>query len=88
MYLNLKRRSAFFDRMPVPLLSRWYRGMVTQIRANHLQNLDFQPTIALYEEIFGQQNVLVLPLERLIVEISDARDDREKVIALLEQLGC
>jgi hypothetical protein len=68
MYLNLKRRSAFFDRMPVPLLSRWYRGMVTQIRANHLQNLDFQPTIALYEEIFGQQNVLVLPLERLIVD--------------------
>jgi hypothetical protein len=68
MYLNLKRNSAFLARMPLPPLSRWYRGMLSQIRCNYLQNINFHDCIALYEQIFGRENILVLPLERLIVD--------------------
>jgi hypothetical protein len=53
MYLNLKRNSAFLARMPVPPLSRWYRGMLSQIRSNYLQNINFHDSIALYEQIFA-----------------------------------
>src|SRR5438045_2069238 len=38
VYLNLKRNSAFLDRITVPPLSRWYRAMVSQLRGNFLQN--------------------------------------------------
>jgi len=68
MYLNLKRNSGFFDRMPVPPLSRWYRGMLSQVRTYFLQNIDFSEAIALYEQIFGRENILVLPLEQLVVD--------------------
>jgi hypothetical protein len=71
IYLNLKRNSAFLDRMPVPPLSRWYQAMVSQLRGNFLQSIDFHESIALYEQIFGRENILVLPLERLIVEGPD-----------------
>jgi hypothetical protein len=68
MYLNLKRNSAFFDRMPMPPLSRWYKGMLSQIRCNYLQNINFHEIIAVYEQIFDRENILVLPLEKLIVD--------------------
>src|SRR4029077_3071908 len=68
MYFNLKRNSAFLDRMPVPPLSRWYRRMLSQIRGNYLQNINFHDSIALYEQIFGRENILVMPLERLIID--------------------
>jgi hypothetical protein len=68
MYLNLKRNSAFLDRMPVPPLSRWYRGMLSHVRCNFLQNINFHDSITLYAQIFGRENVLVLPLERLIID--------------------
>ena len=68
MYLNLKRNSAFFSRMPVPPLSHWYRGMLSQVRCHYLQNVQFCETIGVYEQIFGRENILVLPLEQLIVD--------------------
>ncbi|TMJ89948.1 MAG: hypothetical protein E6G76_07200 [Alphaproteobacteria bacterium] len=71
VYLNLKRNSAFLDRITVPPLSRWYRAMVSQLRGNFLQNIDFHESIALYEQIFGRENILVLPLERLIIDGPD-----------------
>jgi hypothetical protein len=71
VYLNLKRNSAFLDRMPVPPLSRWYRAMVSQLRGNFLQNINFHDSIALYEQIFGRENILILPLECLIVDGPD-----------------
>src|SRR6266852_2972223 len=68
MYLNLKRNSAFFSQMPVPPLSRWYRGMLSQLRCHYLQNIVFYEAISIYERLFGRQNILVLPLERLIFD--------------------
>jgi hypothetical protein len=68
MYLNLKRNSAFFSQMPVPPLSDWYRGMLSQLRCHYLQNLRFSEAIGIYEQIFGRDNILVLPLEQLIVD--------------------
>src|SRR5215208_3769633 len=47
MYLNLKRNFASFSRMPVPPLSRWYRGMLSQLRCHYLQNLNFAETIGI-----------------------------------------
>jgi len=71
MYLNLKQNSAFLARMPVPPLSRWYRGMLSQLRCNYLQNINFYETISVYEQIFSRKNILVLPLERLIIDGPD-----------------
>src|SRR5262245_5304325 len=68
MYMNLKRNSAFFSQMPVPPLSRWYRGMLSQLRCHYLQNINFHEAISMYQNLFGRQNVLVLPLERLILD--------------------
>jgi len=68
MYLNLKRNSAFLARMPVPPLSSWYKGMLSQFRCAYLQNLDFQEIISFYGQLFGRENILVLPLECLVVD--------------------
>jgi hypothetical protein len=68
MYLNVKRNFAFLSRMPVPPLTRWYRGMLSQLRCHYLQNLNFYEVITVYEQIFGRENILVLPLEQLIVD--------------------
>jgi len=68
MYFNLKRNSAFRSRMPVPPLSSWYRETVSLFRGSYLQNLNFQETIGLYEELFGRSNILVLPLECVVVD--------------------
>jgi hypothetical protein len=66
MYLNLKRNSAFFSRMPMPPVSQWYQGMLTQFRCHYLQNLNFYEVIDVYRQLFGRENILILPLEMLI----------------------
>ena len=66
MYLNLKRNSAFFSRMPMPPLAQWYQGMLSQFRCHFLHNLNFSEVIDVYGQLFGYDNILVLPLEKLI----------------------
>jgi hypothetical protein len=66
MYLNLKRNSAFFSRMRMPPLSQWYQGMLSQFRCHFLQNLNFYEVIDVYRQLFGRENILILPLEMLI----------------------
>jgi hypothetical protein len=66
MYLNLKRNCAFFSRMPIPPFSQWYWGMLSQFRCHFLQNLNFCEVINVYRQLFGRENILVLPLEKLI----------------------
>jgi hypothetical protein len=68
MYLNLKRNSAKFDRMPIPPFSHWLAGHLAQHRSHFLQNLDFFESIRLYENIFGRNNILILPIEILTQE--------------------
>jgi hypothetical protein len=65
MYLNFKRNSAFLDRCTVPKFSRWFRGMLTQVRCHYLQNLDYSETIGIYAQIFGRSNLCILPLEMI-----------------------
>jgi hypothetical protein len=66
MYLNIKRNSARFDCMSVPSFSHWLEKHLTQDRSYFLQNLNFMETIRVYEDIFGHDNICVLPLELLI----------------------
>jgi hypothetical protein len=68
MYLNFKRNSAKFDRMPVPPFSRWLAGHLMQTRSHFLQNLNFFETIQLYEQLFGHDNICLLPIELLLTE--------------------
>jgi hypothetical protein len=63
MYLNFKRNSAKFDRMPVPPFSHWLAGHLLQSRSHFLQNLNFLETIQLYEQLFGHDNICLLPIE-------------------------
>jgi hypothetical protein len=68
MYLNLKRNSAKFHRMPIPSFSHWLAGHLAQTRSHFLQNLNFLETIRLYEAVFGHDNICILPLELLQFE--------------------
>ena len=66
MYFNIKRNHAFLAGMPVPPFDEWWHGtMRTQARGPYLLNLDYAPLVRVYAELFGRENVLVLPLEEL-----------------------
>src|SRR5260221_2006887 len=65
-YSNLKRNTAFFDHMPIPLFSTWLDGMVARERSCFLQNLNFMEAIGLYSTLFGPDNICALPLEMLV----------------------
>lgn len=65
MYFSLKRNYAFLARAPLPPFDEWWAGMHTQIRCLYLQNLDYSELIDVYSQLFGRENVLVLPLEEL-----------------------
>jgi hypothetical protein len=66
MYLNLKRNAAFFDRMSIAPFSQWLAGTLALPRGHYLQNLDFLDCIGLYTELFGRENICVLPLEMAV----------------------
>jgi hypothetical protein len=72
MYLNLKRNTARFDRMPIAPFSQWLTGNLTLLRANYLQNLNFFECVSLYAEIFGHENICVLPLEMAMTDGTEA----------------
>jgi hypothetical protein len=68
MYLNLKRNSARFDRVPIPPFSHWLTRHLMQPRSHFLQNLNFIETVRLYENLFGHDNICMLPIELLLSE--------------------
>jgi hypothetical protein len=76
MYLNLKRNSAKFDQMPVPPFSHWLARQLTQPRSHFLQNLNYFETIELYEDLFGHDNICLLPIELLTIEGPERYLDR------------
>jgi hypothetical protein len=99
MYLCLKRNSAFLDRRvksAIPPFSRWFRGVLSQPKCHYLNNLDYSEAIGLYVQIFGRENICVLPLEMIAEEgeraylgklcehmnisLSDSDVDRFKVV--------
>ena len=82
MYLNLKRNTAFFDRMPMPPFADWLAGTLAGVRPHYLQNLDFTETINLYSRIFGRENICVLPLE--IITTDGARAYLTRLCDFLE----
>jgi hypothetical protein len=66
MYFNLKRNYAYLAGMPVPPFDEWWDGVMnTQVRGPYLINLDYAPLVRVYADLFGRDNVLVLPLEEL-----------------------
>ncbi|MFO0796780.1 MAG: hypothetical protein U0804_04830 [Gemmataceae bacterium] len=66
MYFNLKRNHAYLAGMPVPPFHEWWDGVTrTQVRGPYLLNLDYAPLVRVYADLFGPENVLVLPLEEL-----------------------
>ena len=95
----LKRNSAFLDRhikTAIPPFSRWFRGVLSQRRSHHLRNLDYSEAIGLYVQLFGRENICVLPMEMIAKEgeraylqklcehmnisLSDSDVDRFKVV--------
>lgn len=65
MYHNLKRNYAYLAGMPIPPFDEWWAGQQTQDACWYLTNLDYQPVVQVYADLFGAANVLVLPLEEL-----------------------
>lgn len=63
MYLNLKRNYAKFSQVVMPPFDAWFGAMISQVRSEYLHNLDYTDTIDLYAALFGEKNILVLPLE-------------------------
>ena len=65
LYFNLRRNFAYLAGMPMPPFAEWWWGMHTQVCCPYLQNVDYAPLIRTYCELFGREDVLVLPLEAL-----------------------
>jgi len=66
LYFNLKRNYGYLAGMPMPPFDEWWQGRLhSQSRGTQLVNLDFAPLVRVYAELFGQDRVLVLPLEEL-----------------------
>jgi hypothetical protein len=58
--------------MPMPPFEEWWAGMHTQVQCCYLGNLDYAPLIEVYANLFGCENVLILPLEELKANGSSA----------------
>ena len=65
MYFNLKRNYAFLAGASIPEFNEWWEGMHTQARCLYLQNIDYSQMVDVYSRLFGQENILILPLEEL-----------------------
>jgi hypothetical protein len=80
LYFNLKRNYAYLAGMPMPPFEEWWHGVMhTQVRGAYLLNLDYAPLIRVYSALFGRENILVLPLEKL-----KSQGDREYLGTLCE----
>ena len=77
MYFNLKRNYAHLAKMPMPPFREWWDGLRSQEVCWHLSNLNYAPAIDRYAELFGRENLLLLPLEEL------KRDGPEKYLGRL-----
>lgn len=65
MYFNLKRNYAFLAGVGMPPFEEWWAGMQSQEACWYLGNLDYAPVVERYADLFGDENVLLLPLEEL-----------------------
>ncbi|MBX9580206.1 MAG: hypothetical protein K2X87_07835 [Gemmataceae bacterium] len=65
LYFNLRRNYAYLAGMPMPPFAEWWWGTHTQVCHPYLQNVDYAPLVRTYCELFGREDVLVLPLEAL-----------------------
>lgn len=68
LYFNLRRNYAYLAGMPMPPFAEWWWGTHTQVCHPYLQNVDYAPLVREYVELFGREDVLVLPLEALKAE--------------------
>jgi Sulfotransferase family len=67
-YFNIKNNTAFFDHMPMAPFPAWLDAMLSRDRPYFMQNLNFLEIISFYEVLFGRENILVLPLEMLVID--------------------
>jgi len=70
MYFNLKKNYAYLASSPCPSFERWFEGQFTQMRSLFLRNLNYHRAVRTYADIFGEENVFVVPLE-LVHEIGE-----------------
>jgi hypothetical protein len=68
LYFNLRRNYAYLAGMPMPPFAEWWWGTHTQVCHPYLQNVDYAPLVRTYCDLFGREDVLVLPLEALKAE--------------------
>jgi hypothetical protein len=75
-YNVLKTNALAFNQRTLEPFDEWFAGNLTQVRNLFLRNLDPSQAINVYQSVFGQQNVHVLPLEILTHEGTAAYLDR------------
>lgn len=65
-YFNLKKNYAHLAKRPIEDFDAWFEGNHTQVNNLFLRNTDYSLAIKDFIDVFGRENVFVLPLESII----------------------